>query len=735
MKFLKIFSALILAPLFIFAQQNPKKDLTLKEIWASRTFAQEMVYGLRSMEDGIHYTTLEGGEKGQVLNQYSYQTGKLIKTILEASKLTPQGQSEPISIDDYSFNKGETKVLLATESEPIYRHSSKSKFYVYDIATQKLTPLSEGGKQMLATFSPARDMVAFVRDNDLFVKNLKDNKETRITNDGKMNEIINGATDWVYEEEFSFDKGFAWSPDGNNIAYYKFDESKVKEFSMTMYEGKLYPEEYRYKYPKAGEDNSVVTIHFYNVSDNLHKKADLGSETDIYIPRIQWANANTLSVQRMNRHQNKMEILHFNADAQEAVIKAVPVHTETSKTYLSGDEDLVFYLKNGEQFLFLSEKDGFKHIYLFNNQGKQIRQITSGKWEVTEYIGLDEAKGIIYFGSAETSPMERNIYSIGLDGKNKRRLTARNGWNKASFSSGFKYFINENSTANAPVYISLHSSDGKETRVLKDNAKLKATLESYNLSKKEFFNFKTSENVELNGWMIKPANLDPAKKYPVFRTVYGGPGSQTVKDSWDGANYMWHQLLAQKGYIVVSVDNRGTGARGADFRTVTYMQLGKYETIDQIEAAKYLGSLNYVDGNRIGIQGWSYGGYMSSLCITKGADSFKAAIAVAPVTTWRFYDTIYTERYMRTPIENANGYDDNSPINHVEKLKGNYMIIHGTADDNVHFQNMTEMVNALIKHNKQFDSYVYPDRNHGIYGGITRLHLFGKMTDFIEKNL
>ncbi|MBA3902028.1 MAG: S9 family peptidase, partial [Bacteroidetes bacterium] len=664
----------------LLAQQETKKDISLEEIWASRTFAQEMVHGLRSMEDGLHYTALEQLDGEQVLNQYSYQTGKLAKKLLSATDLIPQGAATALQIDDYTFSADESKVLIATESELIYRHSSRSNYYVYDFKTKSLTRLSEGGKQLYATFSPKKEMVAFVRDNNIFVKDLKSGQENQVTKDGKQNAIINGATDWVYEEEFSFDKAFFWSPDGDKIAFYRFDENKVMEFSMSMYKGSLYPVEYRYKYPKAGEVNSIVSIHVHNISQNKNKKIDVGQEADQYIPRVQWANSNTLSIQRLNRLQNKMEILHCNVLVKiGGDLPANAIYTETSDTYIDGSDDKAFYIKDGKEFIWLSDKGGFNHIYLFGSNGKQLAQITNGKWDVTEYYGIDEKNGLIYFQSAEESPMERYIYSINLNGKNKKKLSQRKGWNKATFSKGFKSFINEQSDANTPLYISLHAANGKQIRELKDNAKLRNTLASYNLSKKAFFSFKTSEDVELNGWMIKPPNFDSSVKYPVFMTVYGGPGSQTVKDSYEGPNYLWHQMLAQKGYIVVSVDNRGTGARGAEFKKFTYLQLGKYETIDQIEAAKYLGALDYVDESRIGIQGWSYGGYMSSLCITKGADVFKTAIAVAPVTNWRFYDTIYTERYMRTPQENADGYDDNSPINHVAKLKGKYLIVHGTA--------------------------------------------------------
>ena len=708
--------------------QQLKQDLTLKEIWASRKFIPDRVQGINSMEDGLHYTSLDDTKDGAEVNQYSYQTGKLVKNIVKPADLI---LTDTVSIEDYQFNADETKLLIATETEPIYRHSSKSTFYIYDIKTKQLTLLSEGGKQRYATFSPVYNQVAFVRDNNIFIKDIDKGKETQVTFNGKQNAIINGATDWVYEEEFSFDKAFSWSPDGDKIAYYQFDESKVREFSLATYGKNLYPEEYKYKYPKAGEDNSTVQLFFYDVKTNATQKIQVGNEPDQYIPRIKWTNdPNMLSFIRMNRHQNKLELLFADASTGKSNV----ILTEVSTTYIDITDDLTF-LKDKKHFIWSSEKDNFNHLYLYDINGKLIRQITNGNWDIISFKGIDEKDGVLYYISAELSPMQRDLYCIKTDGSKKTRLSTLAGNNKAEFSKGFKFYINDNSNANTPPYISLHNANGKEIRVLKDNNTLKKTLESYNLSKKEFFKFKTSENVELNAWMIKPANLDSNKIYPVFMTVYGGPGAQTVNDSWEGNNYLWHQLIAQKGYIVVSVDNRGTGARGSEFKKCTYLQLGKLETIDQVEAAKYIGSLKYVDKNRIAIQGWSYGGYLSSLCLTKGADYFKTAIAVAPVTNWRFYDTIYTERYMQTPQENPSGYDENSPINHIDKLKGKYLLIHGTADDNVHFQNTVEMTTALVNANKEFDLFMYPDKNHGIYGGLTRLHLYNKMTNFILNNL
>lgn len=716
-------------------QKNTKRNFTLEEIWKDNKFKFETADGLNSMKDGIHYTSLESDSTGSFIVKYSYKTGKATDTIISNKMMIPEGMDKAIDIESYQFSSDETKLLISTESEQIYRHSTKEIYYVYELKTKNISKISDE-KIRLTEFSPSGNMIAFVRANNLFVKDISTLNEVQITTDGKWNEIINGATDWVYEEEFSFDKAFFWSPDGKKIAYYRFDESKVKEFSMDMF-GTLYPSQNRFKYPKAGEENAKVSIHIYDIESKQRltpypsPRGEGDSDGTEYIPRIKWTkDANVLSIQKMNRHQNNLEL--FLADAITGVSKKIL--TEKNDTYIDISDDLTF-LEDMKHFIWTSEKSGYNHIYLYEITGTLVRQITNGNWDVTEFKGIDEKTQTLFYISSEDSPIVRKLYSIKPDGKGKKKLSDKNGFNDAAFSKQFQYYINYFSDAYTPVHITLSDASGKEIRVLKDNQMLKDTLALYNVSLKEFFKFKTSENVLLNGWMIKPQNFDSAKKYPVFMFVYGGPGSQTVQNNWGGSNNLWYQYLAQKGYIIVSVDNRGTGARGSEFKKCTYKELGKLETIDQVEAAKYLGSLAYVDKNRIGIQGWSYGGYMSSLCITKGADAFKMAIAVAPVTNWRFYDSIYTERYMQTPKENSKGYDDNSPINHVEKLKGKYLLIHGTADDNVHFQNSVEMVNALIKADKQFDVFFYPDKNHGIYGGNARFHLYTMMTDYIIENL
>ena len=722
---MKLKSILSSLAIFFLAQcvSAQEKMIQLEDIWASRTFSPEWVWGINSMNDGIHYSSLNYGDKNVYITQYSYETGDSISTIVDSKDL------DGISFSDYSFSEDEKKVLLPTETESIYRYSTRSNYYVYDRETKIAEELSEG-KQRLAQFSPDASKVAFVKENNIFIKDIINNTELQVTFDGEINNIINGATDWVYEEEFAFDNGMQWNASGNKIAYYRFDEENVPEFSMDLFTD-LYPSQSQFKYPKAGETNSTIELFIYDLDSNKTIKANINTEEEFYIPRIKWTlDENVLSVQRMNRHQNQLDFILV--DAKDG--SSQTIFTENDAAYIDVTDNLTF-LNDGKYFIWTSEKSGYNHIYLYNLKGKQVRQITKGNYDVTDFYGIDESNNTVYFASSERSPMHRDVYAIQLNGKNKKTLTNKIGTNSATFSTNYKYFINQYSNANTPYYFSLFDAKGNEVRMLKDNSNLKNSLAEYALSQKEFFNFKTTEGIDLNGWMMKPHNFDETKQYPVFMYLYGGPGSQQVTDSWGGSNFLWYQMLTQQGYIVACVDNRGTGARGSEFKKCTYQQLGKLETEDQIEANRYLANLPYVDGSRIGIFGWSYGGYMSSLCLLKGADEFKMAIAVAPVTNWRYYDSIYTERYMRTPQENASGYDDNSPINHVEKLKGKYLLVHGSADDNVHYQNTMEMTNALVNANKQFDLFIYPNKNHGIYGGYTRLHLFTKMTNFIKENL
>ncbi len=702
--------------------QVEKKTISFDDIYKNRKFASKGVYGVQSMKDGIHFCQL----KKDSLNVYEYSTGNLSSTIVTGKELIPAGDTVPIEMSTFSFSNDESKILFETQEEPIYRYSSKSFDYVFDLKTKKLSPLSMNGKQRLATFSPDGSKVAFVRDNNIFIKDLASGSEKQITTDGKMNEIINGGTDWVYEEEFEFTQAYSWSPDSKKMAFYRFDESKVKEYDLNYY-GELYPELYKYKYPMPGEENSVISIHLLDVASGNILPVDIGSEKDIYIPRIKWTeDPSLLALYRMNRHQNKLEMLL----AQASTGKTKVIYTEENKYYIEINDNLNF-MKDGKHFILTSEKDGFRHIYMYDMEGNQARQLTAGPWEVISVQGVDEKKGLVYYLSNEGSPLEEYLYSVSLDGTKKSRITEKKGCNIPSFSATFEYFINRWSDINTPPLITVNTADGKEVRILQDNAKLKGLISEYNFARAEFITITTSENVVLNAWILRPQDFDPLKKYPVMFTIYGGPGAQTVLNSWGVVN-SWCQYWAQNGIIVVSVDNRGTGGRGEEFKKMTYLQLGKYETIDQIEAAKYFASLPYVDKNRIGMWGWSFGGYLTLSCLTKGADYFSLGVAVAPVTNWKYYDDIYTERFMRTPKENEEGYEKNSPINFADQLKGKLLIIHGMADDNVHPQNTYDMITALVAANKQFDMQLYPNSNHGIYAGKnTTYHLYKRMTDFI----
>jgi dipeptidyl-peptidase-4 len=716
----QILVLLIIACSFPAISQN--KNITLEDIWQNYVFYPSSIQGLKSMNDGIHFSKITKDDKGQFLNKYSFETGETVDSITSSIGLG-------FNIGNYNFSENEEKIVFATETESIYRYSSRSIFYVLDLNSKKINKISDD-KIMYASLSPNGKKIAFVKENNLYIKNLENNKITQVTKDGKNNQILNGISDWVYEEEFGLVESFFWSPQSDKIAYYKFDESKVAQFSMDFFNQDLYPSQYEFKYPKAGEDNSKVSIHVYNLKNRTNKKISFAKEHE-YIPRLGWTkNENTLYAIALNRLQNELDFYIINLKTNKTKV----LFSETDKYYIDIHDNTTF-LDDKKNFIWTSEKSGFNHLYLVSIENGNSTQITNGNFEVSSYHGLNKESNRLFFSSTEDGAINRSVYSIAYDGTNKQKLSSGLGVHNPTFSKGMKYYINNFSKANGVPFISLNDNSGKIIRVLEDNKELSTKISEYKISEKEFFSFKTSQNVNLNAWMIKPYDFDENKKYPVFMFLYGGPGSQQVMNSFGWFNYFWYQHLAQQGYIVVCVDNRGTGGRGSEFKKMTYKELGKYETIDQIEANKYLGSLAYVDSSRIGIQGWSYGGYMSSLAITKGADYFKMAIAVAPVTNWRYYDNIYTERYMRTPQENASGYDQNSPINHVEKLKGKYLLIHGTGDDNVHVQNTYEMTSALVKANKQFDLFVYPDKNHGIYGGNTRLHLYRMMTDYILNNL
>ncbi len=700
-----------------------QKEITTEDLWQNYTFYAKSVPGFNFLKDGKHYTRLQKN----TIKKYDLTTGNFVSDILVAADLKDKAGFGG-NIGSYTFSDDESKIMIKSESQQIYRRSSKAKFHVYDTKTKTLSAVWEkDGKIGYATFDPTAEKVAFTYENDLYYKNLKTNKITQITQDGEQNKIINGSTDWVYEEEFSFAKAFFWSPDGAKLAFIRFNETAVKEFTMTKYNNDLYPEYETFKYPKVGEKNAEVSAHTYCLKNKEINKVDIGDENDIYIPRVTWTkDKNKLVVFKMNRHQNDLTL--FLTDAKKNKTKVLL--NEKNKYYIDITDNLTF-LDDKDHFVWTSEKDGFNHIYLYDMNGNQKAALTAGNYDVTSFYGVDEENKKVYYQAAESSALRKQVFEVNLDGSGKRLITNKTGTNRAQWSSTFDYFVNNQSTINSAATYTVHDRSGRVVRVIEDNAGMKDIQKEYGVAPVEFFEFKTSEGVNLNGWMIKPSNFDATKKYPVFMTQYSGPGSQQVTDGWKGNNYWWYQQIAQHGYLVACVDPRGTGGRGEEFKKMTYLQLGKYETIDQIEAAKYLGGLDYTDASRIGIYGWSYGGYMSSLCILKGNDVFKSAIAVAPVTSWKWYDTVYTERYMRTLKENEAGYNENSPVYFADQLKGNYLLIHGIADDNVHYQNTAEMMNALIKANKQYDTYSYPNRNHGIYGDNARMHLWTKMNDFI----
>ena len=701
---------------FISVSLTAQEKITLEQIW-SGYFRTQQMQELQALKNSNEYTVLNRNS----IDLYDFAT-------LEKKKIL--FSTKDFSIDSYVFSEKEDKILIATNSQSIYRHSFTADYYIFDISTQKLTKFTNK-KIQEPLFSPDGEKIAYVSENNLFIFDLNTKTETKITTDGQQNHIINGITDWVYEEEFAFVRAFEWNKTGNKIAYLRFDQTEVPEFSMDVYTSGLYPSQHVFKYPKAGEKNSEVSLHIYDSNLKTSTEINLGNYNDFYIPRIKWTNDdNLLSVQVMNRHQNNLDFHFVNAKTNSTKI----ILNEKDDYYIEITDNLTFLDDNS--FIWTSEKDGFNHIYHYDKNGKLIRQITKGNWDVTQFYGYDSKTKTIFYQSVENGSTNRDVYKIGLNGKNKVRLSSLNGTNKATFSPNYQFFINSYSSATEPPKYTLNEvKSGKEIKVIIDNSALKDKLKKFDLPEKEFFELTTEKGHKLNAWMIKPKNFDPNKKYPVLMHQYSGPGSQQVDNAWNSSDDYFHYMLTQEGYIIITVDGRGTGYKGAEFKKCTYKELGKYEVEDQIDAAKVIGSYSYVDASRIGIWGWSYGGFMSTNCILKGNDVFSFAIAVAPVTSWRLYDTIYTERFMQTPQENPNGYDENSPIFFANQLKGNYMIIHGSADDNVHVQNTMLMVEALIQNNKQFEWAIYPDKNHGIYGGATRLQLYTKMKNFVLEKL
>lgn len=724
---MRILSALI--ALFLLAYPLFSQELSVEKIWKNYLFYGKSVAGFRSMQDGNYFTKITSinGKKGITKHGFSNYSGEG-EVLVHPDVLVHDGLS--IQMDDFSFNTDESKVLITTETRPIYRRSFTAIYYLLDLNSNTFQPLDKQRQpQALAEYSPDGKKVAYIFENNLYIKTIETGEVQQVTVDGEKNRILNGSTDWVYEEEFAITKAYGWSHDSQYLAFLRFDEREVKEFTMTYYND-LYPDLYTFKYPKAGEDNSKVTLHMYSLREKKNSEAIHLGEYE-YIPRMKWsATNNQLVVQSLNRHQNYLK--YHLIEMKSGEVQTKTFFEEKSDSYVEIDDNLLI-LNDGMSILRTSEINGYNHIYKLSFDGVST-PVTKGNWDVIEFLGVDDKNTTLYYSSAENGAIYKSIYKIGLNGKKKKCISSQTGWNEAEFSNGMHYFIKIYSNANSPEMYSLCDNNGKEITILEDNKNLKQTLSDYKLGVKEFLQFR-GHDTALNGWILKPHNFDASKKYPVYINIYGGPGSNMVKDEWGGMNFMYHQLLAQSGYIVVSVDPRGTMYRGSEFKKSTYLNLGKLETEDFIAVAKELQEFDFVDPDRIGIMGWSYGGFMTSLAMTKGEGLFKMGIAVAPVTNWRYYDNIYTERFMRTPQENPNGYDENSPIHFVDQLSGNYLLIHGSGDDNVHYQNTMEMVNALVKANKQFDLFIYPNKNHGIYGGNTRNHLFQLMFDYTLKNL
>ncbi len=726
---------LLLVPFLIGWNTQPataqqKKQIQFEDI-LNGTFRPEGIRQVNWMKNGRYYTALERTQSDIELRKYDITTGEY-KVITSTSELDVEGRSKPIIIRGYEFSPDESKILVKTDVERIWRRSTRENYFVYNRETGEVRKLIRSeDKQQYATFSPTGDKVAYVQNNDLYIVDLSTRNITAVTTDGEKGKIINGATDWVYEEEFGFDKAFYWSPDGSKIAFYRFNEERVNEFFYTQW-GSLYPGQVRYKYPKAGEQNSIVKIAVYDLSSNETTWMDIGDKKNIYIPRIEWTqSSNVLAISRMNRLQTKREILLANATTGESHI----IKTQKAEAWIDVSNDMTF-LGGGSRFIYASEESGYNHIYLYDMEGNLIRQVTKGNWEVTNYLGFNEENNRIYYISTEESPLERHLYSIKISGEGKKKLTDKPGWYSINMSPDFQYYIQTWSAPGEPPVYTLHSAEGDKIRVLEDNSELRKTLTNYKMPTKTFMKIPLPQ-ATLNAYMLKPADFDSTKKYPVLVYVYGGPGSQTVTKRFaSGQRAMWHRFLTTKDIIIFSVDNRGTGGRGRDFEKQVYKKLGQYEIEDQIDAIQYLAeNFSFVDSTRTGIWGWSYGGYMAALGISKGHEVFETAISVSPVTSWRFYDTIYTERFMQTPQMNPEGYRKGSPLTYADLVEGEYLLVHGTGDDNVHFQNTIHWINALLRNGVQFELMIYPNRNHGIYGGNTRHHLWRLLTDFVVENL
>ncbi|MCD0480109.1 S9 family peptidase [Chryseobacterium sp. LC2016-29] len=706
---------LLLTLTVIAAFQNAtSQEITLDKIY-SGYYRGKGIAGIASMKNGENYLVIEQGG----IAKYSYKTSQKEGNLVDGN------------FESYEFSDDESKILLLKESQPIYRHSFLGVYDVKDLKSGKNLSLNDGKPVQEPRFSPDATKISFIVDNNLFYQDLNSGKITQITEHGVKNKVLNGLADWVYEEEFGHARLYEWTKNSADILFVKLVETDVPEIYIPIYGKSLYPTEMRYKYPKAGEKNSVATAHIYHLADGKKTKVNLDQFKNYYIPNvIQTANADEIVLITSQRTQNASDILKVNTKTGEAK----KLFTETDDKWIDTDNVTLEFLEDNS-FLWASERDGFRHLYWFDKEGKLKKQVTKGNWEVTEYYGYNPKSQEIFVQTTEKGSINKVVSKINIQNGKSQLISNAEGNNAANFSKNYNYFIETSSTAAKPYTFVLKDGNGKQLKELQNNDDQLKKLQSDNFSVKEFITIPNAAGDQMNAWIIKPKNFDPNKKYPLFMYQYSGPGSQQVSNSWDNGNALWFEMLAQKGYIIACVDGRGTGYKGAKFKKVTYKNLGKYEIEDQIVAAKWLGNQKYIDKTRIGIFGWSFGGYMASLAMTKGADVFKAGIAVAPVTNWRYYDSVYTERFLLTPQENPSGYDDNSPTTYANLLKGKFLLIHGTADDNVHFQNSMEFSEALIQNKKQFEFMAYPDKNHGIYGGQTRPQLYQKMTDFILENL
>lgn len=704
--------------------QNGSKHVNLKEITDGKFRQVTNIGEMRSLPDGEHYTAMN--DKRNMIVKYSYRTGNSVDTLFNT--LTAR-ECTFDTFDGYAISSTGHRIIVWRDVEPIYRRSHKAVVFDYDVRRNYLKPLSESSsKQMIPTFSPDGRMCAYVRDNNIWLRKFDYDTEVQVTKDGEINKILNGITDWVYEEEFAVTNLMAWSPDSEYLTYVRFDETEVPEYSMQMFGNGLYPDYYNYKYPKAGQKNSKVTVHSYSVATKDTKNLKIPASGDFYIPRIAFTTQpDQLAVMTLNRQQNVFDMYYVNPKSGVSKL----ILRDENKCYVDSDWlTSIHFDANG--FSYVSEQDGYSHVYLYSPTGVMQRQVTKGNWDVTRLLGVDEATRTVYYQSAEESPLRRSIYKIDAKGV-KTKLSTEEGMNHAAFSDNFAYFVNTYSNVGTPARITVNETKTKKPlRVLVDNADLKNTLANYSYAKKEFMKVNTASGYELNASIVKPVDFDASKKYPVLMTQYSGPNSQQVLDQY---GFDWEQHLANKGFIVVSVDGRGTGARGEAFRKCTYLRMGELESKDQVEAAQALGKLPYIDKDRIAIWGWSFGGYTTLMSMSVGNGTFKAGIAVAPPTDWKYYDSVYTERFMRTPQENYEGYAATSPLRKAKDLQGKLLLVHGTADDNVHFMQTMEYQNALVEANKQFQMQIYMDKNHGISGGNTRYHLYTLMSDFLSKNL